>query len=153
MTETTPAPCGRKRAPRRWTQARQRLFPETLAQTSNVAASERKAKMPAGSAYRERRRSAEFEAQSREALSEGYARLEHIMLERAMQGVTRRVTKTENGNEIVEYSERMGMALLAAHRAVATGIARVGNHAEAETAKERLARKLAEMNRRMGGEG
>lgn len=60
--------------------------------------------MPAGSAYRERRRSAEFEAQWRDALCEGYARLEHTMLERAMQGITRRVTRTENGAETADRS-------------------------------------------------
>ncbi|WP_019832506.1 hypothetical protein [Sphingomonas sp. PR090111-T3T-6A] len=144
----------KKKAPRRWTQARQRTFLETLAQTSNVAASERKAKMPVGSAYRERRRSPGFEAAWREALAEGYARLEHTMLERALLGITRRVKKSDDGQETVEYSDRLGMALLAAHRASALaarpGVA--GTAAEGENAREWLARKLAEMNRRIGGD-
>lgn len=140
-----------KKAPRRWTQARQRMFLETLSQTSNVAASERKAKMPVGSAYRERRRSAGFEAAWREALGEGYARLEHTMLERAMQGITRRVKKSEDGQETVEYSDRMGMALLAAHRASAMAT-RPGAAVDGENAREWLARKLDEMHRRLGDE-
>jgi len=151
---TTPAPLRKKRAPLRWTLARQRTFLETLAQTSNVAASERKAKMPPGSAYKERRRSPAFEAAWREALSEGYTRLEHTMLERALQGVVRRVTKSEDGQETVEYSDRMGMALLAAHRTTVTGAGKAAPvAAETEDARQWLARKLSEMNRRMGGEG
>ncbi|MGN6123264.1 MAG: hypothetical protein ACTHOJ_09950 [Sphingomonas oligoaromativorans] len=141
----------KKKAPRRWTQARQRTFLETLAQTSNVAASERKAKMPVGSAYRERRRSPGFEAAWREALAEGYARLEHTMLERALLGITRRVKKSEDGSETVEYSDRLGMALLTAHRASAMA-ARPGVREEGENARDWLARKLAEMHRRLGGD-
>ena len=141
----------KKKAPRRWTQARQRTFLETLAQTSNVAASERKAKMPVGSAYRERRRSPGFEAAWREALAEGYARLEHTMLERALLGITRRVKKSEDGSETVEYSDRLGMALLTAHRASAMA-ARPDAREEGENAREWLARKLAEMNRRLRGD-
>lgn len=138
------------RASRRWTRAKQRLFLEALARTSNVAASERKAKMPAGSAYRERHRSPQFDLEWLAALREGYARLEMEMLERARAGVVKRTIKLENGSELLEYSDRGGMALLAAHRATVTAAAYTA--APALDIKARLAAKLAEMDRRERGD-
>jgi hypothetical protein len=149
MAETKPRA---KKAPLRWTKARETKFLETLAQTCNVAASERKAKMPVGSAYRHRRKSPEFDARWQEALAEGYARLELTMLQRALAGVSRRVTKTESGSETVEYSDRLGMALLAAHRATVTGGGRIALLAD-DDIKARLAAKIADMSRRMRDEG
>jgi len=141
-----------RKAPLRWTKARQTRFLETLAQTANVAASERKAKAPAGSAYRYRRKSQAFDAKWQEALAEGYARLELTMLQRALEGVSRRVTKTDSGSETVEYSDRLGMALLAAHRATVTGGGRFALAAD-DDIKQRLAAKIADMSRRMRDEG
>lgn len=68
-----------------------------------------------------------------------------------MLGITRRVKKSEDGSETVEYSDRLGMALLTAHRASAMA-ARPGAREEGENAREWLARKLAEMNRRLRGD-
>ncbi len=75
------------------------------------------------------------------------------MLERAMTGTPKRVQKGDEVTETIEYPERIPMLLYNGHRAAATAIARGAGSGEAETAKQRLARKLAEMNRRMGGEG
>ncbi len=138
--------------PARWNQTRQQIFLETLAACSNVAASERQAGMSPGSAYRQRARSDEFRAAWAVALKEGYERLELGMLERAMTGTPRIVRKGDEVIETTEYPERIQMLLYNAHRAAVTGVAR-GSAADAESARDRLARKLAEMNRRMGGEG
>ena len=138
--------------PLQWNEERRKALLDQLAMTSNVAASERAAGMMPGSAYRERRKSPEFREAWGEALAEGYSRLEMEMLHRAIEGVAKRVTKTEAGSETVEYSDRIGMALLTAHRDAVTA-ARGGGSVSAETAKERLARKISEMNRGLGGEG
>ncbi|HEY0270665.1 MAG TPA: hypothetical protein VGC10_06720 [Sphingomonas sp.] len=139
--------------PQQWNEERRSLFLQTLALTSNVAESERKAGMAPGSAYRERRRSTEFRAAWGEALAEGYDRLELNLLERAIAGVSKRTTKTAAGQVTEEFSDRLGMALLTAHRAAAMKARGEDALVDAETAKQRLARKLAEMHRSLAGEG
>lgn len=143
---------GGAKKPARWNQTRQQIFLEHLAASANVRASERRAGMSAGSAYRLRTQSPEFRAAWGVALKEGYERLELGMLERAISGTVKRTEKDGAVTETIEYPERIQMLLYNAHRAAATGVA-LSTGAEAETAKQRLARKLAEMNRRMGGEG
>ena len=141
---------GTRKTPR-WNQTRQQIFLDHLAASANVRASERRAGMSAGSAYRLRAQSPEFRHAWQAALQEGYGRLELAMLERAMTGTVKRVEKGGEVTETVEYSDRLAMALLAAHRVSVTA-ARPAPLA-GDDPKERLRRKLAEMNRRMGGEG
>jgi hypothetical protein len=142
---------GTLKKPARWSQTRQQIFLDHLAASSNVAASERRAGMSAGSAYRLRVQSPEFREAWQAALQEGYGRLELGMLERAMKGTVKRVEKGGEVTETVEYSDRLAMALLSAHRSAVKGPMLVV--APVSDARERLARKLSEMNRRMGGEG
>lgn len=147
-----PAPT-KERAPQ-WNEEQRQTFLDTLAECSNVAASERAARMMPGSAYRERRRSADFRAAWDEALCEGYTRLELVLLERALGGVVSRTTKTEKGQEVKEqFSDRLGMALLSAHRSTVTAARAARPAVDGESARDWLSRKLSEMNKRMGGEG
>ena len=148
-----------------WNKARMTAFIDHLSMSSNVAESERVAKMMPGSSYRQRRKDAEFDRAWRDALRDGYARLELAMLEGALATVTgegdadksedQKGTKRAKAavaiqkNTRVRVSERTAMALLTAHRAAA-GAATVDR---GEGARARLARKLADMNKRMGGEG
>lgn len=60
------------------------VFLAELAETANVAASARKAGMPASSVYALRIKSPEFRLEWSEALAEGYARLEASLLEAAL---------------------------------------------------------------------
>lgn len=138
----------RKARPLQWNEKRRSLFLDELALTSNVSAAERAAEMAPGSAYRERRKSAEFRAAWEEALAEGYTRLELSLLERAIAGTVKTVTKTPEGSQTKEISDRLGMSLLAAHRAAV--MAMRGGAPDPEDAREWLARKLAEMQRRAG---
>jgi hypothetical protein len=136
-----------------WNETRRAIFLEALAASSNVAASERKAKMPRRSSYRERVRSPEFRTAWQVALEAGYARLEMEMLERALKGIVKRVTKSGDGSEMTEYSDRTGMMLLVVHQK-AVMAARQGTAVrEGDTAKAQLARKLADMHDRLSGEG
>lgn len=67
-----------------WTKAARGVFLAELAETANVAASARKAGMPASSVYALRIKSPEFRLEWSEALAEGYARLEASLLEAAL---------------------------------------------------------------------
>jgi hypothetical protein len=103
-----------------WTKAKRDLFLAELAQTANVSASARKAKMKEPQAYAERRKSIAFREAWAEALSEGYAKLELMMLGRAMKALG---AKPDEANaaatKLEEYSNKLAMTLLTAHRAAA----------------------------------
>lgn len=89
------------------------LFLAELAVTANVAASARVADVLAPTAYALRRRDEGFRAAWEEALAEGYAQLELQLLERALFGSPKPAAKGEPARE---FSERLALALLAAHR-------------------------------------
>ncbi len=137
---------------RDWTERRQKAFLDHLACSVNVRASARAVRMSEPSVYRLRARSPEFRAGWDVALREGYARLEVVMLERAISGTVKPILSAGKvAGEMTEYSDRLGLTLLAAHRAAVHGDEAVA--ADPASARERIARKLAEMNRRLGGEG
>jgi hypothetical protein len=132
-----------------WTKGREIAFLEHLAISSNVAAAERVAKMSPGSAYRRRQKDGEFEQAWATALRQGYAQLEHAMLERALRGVpVVKIAKDGTRTETVEYSDRVAITLLNAHRAAATGRVTL---TDGRAAKARLTAKLVDMRVRMGG--
>lgn len=141
------------RGAERWTAEKQRLFLAELADTANVSASARAAGMPEASVYRLRRRSAEFRAAWAAALCEGYEKLELMLLDRAINGVVKPVWHGgKQVGSITEYSDRLALTLITAHRAAVHG--RGGAYDEEPGAvRARLEAKLSEMNRRMGGEG
>lgn len=103
-----------------WTIEKRALFLAELAMTSNVSASARAAKMKESQAYAERRKSSEFRADWKEALGEGYTRLEMMMLERAMRALSPAAPDAEPDPaqaKVDEYSNKLAMTLLSAHRA------------------------------------
>ena len=113
----------------KWTRYRQTTFLEHLAFSSNVAASERAANVPAGSAYRFRTRSAEFRRAWEVALKTGYDRLELAVLERAINGALVKRTIDSKGTTTEEYKhdDRVAMTLLNAHRASVAAITAAQN--------------------------
>ncbi|MBA2932973.1 hypothetical protein HZF05_02575 [Sphingomonas sp. CGMCC 1.13654] len=145
-TKRTVVPAG----PVKWTKTRERTFLEHLALSSNVAASERVALVPPGAAYKHRIRSADFRRNWEVALTEGYARLELAMLERAINGVTVEVTRSGVTTKKIEYSEGMAMTLLKAHRSSVTAIA-AGQAADAIDAD--VLAVIDGMARRIGHDG
>jgi hypothetical protein len=101
-----------------WTKPKRDLFLAELAQTANVSASARKAKMKEPQAYSERRKSSTFREAWAEALSEGYAKLELMMLERAMSALGAKPDEVDAAKtKLQEYSNKLAMTLLTAHRA------------------------------------
>ncbi|HET6537542.1 MAG TPA: hypothetical protein VFG34_05430 [Sphingopyxis sp.] len=124
------------------------LFLDALAETSNVTASARAAGMAASAFYRERRRSADFADRWHDALCEGFVRLETELLSEALVAATGNVKDATLRARAQKY--RLGLALLAAHRAAVRGTKSlaVGSSAGSVDAKDRLARRLRDMQDR-----
>lgn len=95
----------------------QRLFLAELAQTSNVAAAARKAKVDVSTAYKTRRGDSRFARQWFDALCEGYDNLEMDMLHRLREGELEGGTK---GRARRKFDNATAFRLLAAHRASVT---------------------------------
>lgn len=124
-------------------------FLDALAATSNVAASARAAGASGNAMYRERRRNAAFAARWHEALCEGFARLEAELLAEALVAPNGNVKDATLKSRAQKY--RLGLALLAAHRAAVRGIAKPaapGAVAARSTAKARLEDRLRAMQAR-----
>lgn len=107
-----------------WTKAKQDKFLATLAQTANVTASARAVRFREAAAYDFRRRSPAFRVAWHEALCEGYARLELMMLERAMAALRPAAegdVADPARSKVEEYSNKLAIGLLSAHRATVRG--------------------------------
>ena len=149
-----PAP-KRKPVRKQWTADKKARFLASLAATANVAASVRACRMSESAVYALRQRSPEFRAEWQAALREGYARLELMMLERAMKGTEKPVFHGgQQVGVVTEYSDRQAMTLLALHRDSVIGDdggrPRPSDPAEV---RKRILDKLAEMNARLGKDG
>jgi len=127
------------------------VFLEALAESSNVAASARKAGIGSDAMYRERRRKSGFAARWHEALCEGFARLEAELLAEALIPPTGNVKDATLKSRAQKY--RLGLSLLAAHRAAVRGAKLPGGVAAAQgSAKARLTAKLYAMQDRAAAE-
>ncbi|SMF68116.1 hypothetical protein [Allosphingosinicella indica] len=101
----------------RWDKATEDAFFMALAEGCNVSRAAAAAGVSDSAAYRRRRTRAAFRARWAAALSEGYARLELVLLERAMQGVVKEITRPDGSTDVVrEYSNQTALALLRMHR-------------------------------------
>ena len=90
-------------------------FFAALAETCNVALSARRAGFSAGWAYRKRKSDAAFRNQWVAAVREGYAKLELVLLERAMKGTPKPIRVGGSDRIIREYSNTLAVALLRRH--------------------------------------
>jgi hypothetical protein len=148
-----------KAAPLVWTAEKRSAFLAALAATSNVTKSATAAGMSDAQVYAERRRNAGFREAWTDALSEGYARLEFMMLERASEAMSDTGAATDEKvavNKMHEYSNKLALNLLTAHRALVRE-ARSGAAPSRRSpnrvagSKARLIAKLDEMRARSSG--
>ncbi len=139
-----------------WTADKRATFLTALAATSNVSKSAKAAGMSDSHVYAERRRNPVFRDAWTDALSEGYARLEFMMLERASDALSVKGKVSDEQlatNKMHEYSNKLALNLLTAHRALVRD-ARSGaaptRHSPNRVAgsKARLIAKLDEMRSR-----
>ena len=118
-------------------------FFATLADTCNVVRSAKAAKFSANWAYRKRKADAGFRAGWARAVAEGYAKLELVLLDRAMNGTIKRVPSGSGEKRIREYPNQLAMALLKRHSETAGAIDNMLSEEEAAEVRERILDKLA----------
>ena len=144
---------GKKPVVKVWTTARKTRFLDELALTCNVAKSARAAKVTDSSAYRLRERSEAFREAWAVALRIGYERLELSLLEQALNDAGAPPLPPADA-KAREAANRLALNLLQAHRdAVVATAGRKPASARSGSAREWFEAKLAEMNKRMGGDG
>lgn len=147
------------RKPRRngWTMARRTRFLEILRETSNVTEAVNAVGMTMAGAYALKNRDPGFARQWMEALEQGYAELEMMLLRQALHGSeTIEIVDDGKGGPVRTKKTHgtphaMAIRLLLAHRAnvaqfrAAQGIDRPGS----EAVLEEIQRRLAETRRRL----
>ena len=103
--------------PSDWSQEKADKFIQVLADSCNVSLAARAIKRSIGNVYLQRSKDAEFRASWDQALSIGYARLEMMMLERALHGVEKLIVLKSGETKVMrEYSDRVALSLLRLHR-------------------------------------
>ena len=134
--------------------ARREAFLAELAATCNVTLACACAKVSSTSVYRERQKNAAFRAGWARALEEGYARLELMMLERAMNGTVKEVRRADGSVErVTDYSDRVALQLLRMHKDNVEETAAEPDEEEVEEARERVLKKLEAVRKRMDARG
>ena len=135
--------------PSNWTQARADKFIKVLADGCNVMLAARAVRLPISSVYRHRAKDASFRAAWDQALAIGYARLEMMMLERALHGVEKTIVLKSGEPRIMrEYDDRIALALLRQHRDTVAAIEDRVDDEQYQEACERIIEKLARLRER-----
>jgi len=142
-------------APRRWSAKAEGAFLEALAESGNVARSCRIAGVSDNTVYRQRAKSEAFRTRWAEALREGYAKLEALVLDRALNGYDKPVY--QGGKKVGttrHYDNRTALTILRMHAAAVHGtpspeVAGLS----VEEMRRIVAGRLALANKRMGGRG
>ena len=121
-------------------------FLVTLTETCNVVRSAKAAGFTANWAYRKRKSDAGFRNAWAEAVREGYARLELVLLERAIKG-TPKLVRTASGSDRVmrEYSNTLAIALLKRHAETADSANYQPAEEELAEIRERILKRLAKL--------
>ncbi len=144
----------RQASPQTITDDQIETFFETLAETCNVVRSAKAAGFSANWAYRRRKFDAAFRNGWAAALAEGYAKLELILLERAIKG-TPKLVRASGGKDRVmrDYSPTLAIALLRRHAEAAGKADEAGPpEDDLDDVREAILEKLERMRaRELGG--
>ena len=148
----------RKKTSRSWTKSKEVKFLSALADSCNVKFAARKASVSTSAIYERRKNNASFRAGWKTALREGYAKLELILLERALVGTEKVIERRDGSIERMrEYSNSLAVALLRLHRDevaepdIEPTSPQGVNEREVDEIRQRIARKLERLNRQLTG--
>lgn len=144
----------RKPHPTAFTKKRQDRFFEVLAQTCNVTAACRAAKVAPSTVYRHQEKDATFRARWKAAIRQAYSALELATLERMMKGsVTTRTRPDGSVETIHQYPNQIALQLLRLHRQNAaeaeTAAAAEQQQEDIEEVRERIARRIERLRLRI----
>lgn len=135
--------------PTDWTTAKSDRFIEVLADSCNVSLAARAVRRSVGNVYIQRNKDAAFRAAWDQALAIGYARLETMMLERALHGVEKVVTLKSGESKIMrEYNDRVALSLLRLHRDSVSAIHDTPGEEDYQEACERIIDRLQRLRER-----
>ncbi len=122
-------------------------FLAALADTSNVAASARRANVDVSTAYHRRRQDHEFNRQWQVALCEGYDNLEMELLYRLRTGELKPASGAKRAAR--SFDNATAFRLLAAHRESAARERARRDHVSADEIRASIDRKVEELRRRV----
>ena len=106
----------RKASKRSWTKVKERKFLSALAETCNVTRACEAAGVSDTNVYQRRKVDAAFRAGWLEAIATAYQRLELVLIERALNGTEKIVTKVDGREERMrEYPNHIALQLLKMH--------------------------------------
>lgn len=139
----------RKATARDWTREKEETYVNTLVETCNLTAAAAAAGVSTSSAWRRRKTNARFRASCAEAIAAGYQRLELALLDRALNGSEKIVTRKDGSEERVrEYPNAVALTLLRMHRETAAEVENEPDEADADEIRERLVKKLERLRLR-----
>ena len=136
-----------------WTARQRRDFFNGLAATCNVKLAAGQAGVSTSTAYVRRNEDAGFRKAWAASIREGYAKLELMLLERALTG-SEKIVRHKDGSEQVmrEYSDRLALGLLRMHRDAAADYDEAVSGEEADEARVSIIRKLERLKVQVDGE-
>ena len=135
-----------------WTQAMADRFVEVLADSCNVSLAARAIGRSVSNVYKQRSRDAAFRHAWDQALAIGYSKLEMMLLERALHGVEKVVTKRDGSTTVMrQYNDRTALALLRMHRENAAIANETVDDGEWQEARDRIVGRLARIRERDEG--
>ena len=144
----------RRPSPQTITPEQVETFFATLADTCNVVRSAKAAGFSANWAYRRRKFDAVFRNGWAAAVREGYAKLELVLLERAIKGTPKLVRTAKNTDRVMrEYSTALAVTLLRRHAETADSAAYEPGEDELREMRERILEKLEGLRRREAADG
>ncbi|HEV2568687.1 hypothetical protein [Sphingomonas sp.] len=130
-----------------------RFFAE-LAATCNVTLSCRRARVASATVYKHKASDAAFRARWAEAIGAAYQNLELMMLDRAMNGTVKTVTKADGSTDRThEYPNAIALTLLRLHRDNAAEAEPEVSEEDAEEIRARIMRRIGRLRDQMIARG
>ena len=147
------SPKMRKQGKRDWNAAKEEAYVNALAETCNFTRAAEAAGVSTSSAWKRRKTNAAFRASCREAVAAGYQRLELALLDRALNGSEKIVTRKDGSEERVrEYPNAVALTLLRLHRETAAEVENEPEPTDIAEVRERLFDKLQRLRKRIQAE-